>query len=115
MAIIAATQMTGQGARAVTVTTLGASDTFVFNRNKSATLILNNVTGGPLTPNIDGDGGGNFPAPGLGTVDVSGGLTLDAIAAGATVAIPLDSISAYLQGTITVTGGTGIEASLLEY
>lgn len=97
------------------MTTLGASDTFVYNANTKPVLYLNNVTAGALTPNIDGDGGTTHPCSGIGDIDVSGGLTLASIGAGATVAIPLNSISAYLKGTITVTGGTGIEASLLEF
>lgn len=115
MATITATDMTGSEDRAVTVTTLGASDTFTYNANKDPVLILNNVTGGALTPNIDGDGGSTVTVAGIGDVDVSGGFTTDSIAAGDTVAIPLNSISKYLQGTITVTGGDGIEATLLEF
>lgn len=36
-------------------------------------------------------------------------------AAGAEVAIPLDTIRAYLVGVIAITGGTGLSASLLEF
>lgn len=115
MAAITATDMAGSGSRAVTVTTLGASDTLTFNTDKKPTLYLNNITGGPLTPLIDGDGGTTTPCPGVGDVDVSAGLTLSSIGAGDTVAIPLNSISAYLKGIVTITGGTGIEASLLEF
>jgi hypothetical protein len=115
MAVITATDMTGSGSRAVTVTTLGASDTFVFNTDKTPVLYLNNVTAGALTPLIDGDGGTTTPCPGVGDVDVSAGLTLASIGIGDTVAIPLNSISAYLKGVITVTTGDGIEATLLEF
>lgn len=115
MAEITATDMTGSGSRAVTVTTLGASDTFVFNTDKRPVLYLNNVSGGALTPTIDGDGGTTTPCPGVGDIDVSAGLTLSSIGIGDTVAIPLNSISAYLKGTITVTGGDAIEATLLEF
>ena len=115
MAAITATSMLGLGARAVTITTLGASDTFTFDRTKAPILILNNVTGGGLTPNIDGDGGTTVPVDGIGDVDVSAGLTLASIGAGASAAIPLNTISGYLSGVITVTGGVGIEAQLLEF
>ena len=113
MAVITATKMTGSGSRAITVTTLGASDTLTYE--KGAVLYLNNVTAGALTPNIDGDGATTVTVAGLGSVDVSGGYTFPSIADGATVAIPLDTISAYLKGTVTVTGGDGIEASLLTF
>lgn len=115
MAVITTTDMTGSGARAVTVTVLGASDTFVFNSARSPVLVLNNVSAGALTPLIDGDGGTTQPCAGIGDIDVSTGLTLASIAAGDTVSIPLNSISAYLQGTITVTGGLAIEAQILEF
>lgn len=40
---------------------------------------------------------------------------MPAITAGAAVAIPLATIREYLQGTIAITGGTGLVASLLEH
>ena len=115
MAEITASSITGSNAQAVTVTTLGASDTFVFNAASNPVLILNNVSVGALTPLIDGDGGTTVPCSGIGNIDVSAGLTLASIGIGDTVAIPLNSISAYLSGTITITGGDAIEAQLLEF
>lgn len=115
MAEITATTMTGTGGRAVTVTTLGASDTLTYSSAKEPVLILNNVTGGALTPNIDGDGSTTIEVAGYGSLDVSAGYTTSSIGAGASLAIPLSTISAYLKGTITVTGGDGIEAQLLEF
>lgn len=113
MAVIAKTSMTGVGQRTVTVTTLGASDTFTYTQGDI--LVLENATGGALTPKLDGDGGTVWPANGLGNIDVSGGLTLSSIGAGVTVAIPLDTVRAYCQGVVTVTGGTGIKARLLTF
>ncbi len=115
MATITATSMLGLGSRAVAITTLGASDTFTYDRTKAQVLVLNNVTGGGLTPKIDGDGGSTVDVDGLGAIDVSAGLTLASIGAGDSVAIPLNTISGYLSGTIAVTGATGIEAQLLEF
>lgn len=115
MAAITATLMTGSGARTVTVTTLGASDTFTFNSGKRPVLVINNITVGAITPNIDGDGGTTVTVDGIGSVDVSGGYTLPSVAAGEYVAIPLNTISKYLQGTITVTAGDGAEAFILEF
>lgn len=107
--------MTGSGSRTVTVTTLGASDTFVYSSSKNPILILNNVTGGALTPNIDGDGGTTVPVRGIGAVDVTGGYDVPSIAAGDSAAIPLNTIGEYLQGTIDITAGVGIEAQILEF
>lgn len=115
MALIAASSITGSGQKPVAVTVLGASDTFVYNSATRAVLYLNNVTAGALTPLIDGDGATTQPCAGIGDIDVSAGLTLTSIGAGLTVAIPLDSINAYLKGTITITGADAIEASLLEF
>lgn len=115
MATITPTSMTGSGARTVTRTTLGASDTFVFQAAKNPILVLDNVTAGALTVTIDGDGGSTVQVPGVGAVSVAAGYSTGSIAAGAQVAIPLNSISEYLRGTIAVTGGTGILAELLEF
>ena len=115
MATITATSMQGLGARAVTRTTMTASDTLTYNPGREAVLLLDNVTAGALTVVIDGNGGTTVPVAGIGNVDVSTGFSTGSIAAGVCLAIPLDAISAYLQGTIALTGGTGIKASLLEY
>lgn len=115
MATITATDMTGSGDRAVTVTTLTASDTFTFNANRDPVLVLDNVTAGSLTVNIDGDGATTVPVSGAGSFDISAGYSTSAIAPGAKVAIPLSTIAKYLAGTIAVTGGSGIEAALLEF
>lgn len=114
MATITATTLRGAGQRLITETTLtGTADTFAYNRSLNQTLILRNPTAGSLTPVIDGDGGTTVDRDGVASVDVSGGYSVTAIAAGAVRAIPLDSISAYLQGTIAITGGTGLVAVLL--
>jgi len=104
--------MTGTGARAVALTTLTTSDTFVYLPAQGQILTLRNATVGALTPTIDGADGTTVPVAGIGLVNVAPGLVLASIAAGTAVAIPLDSVSAYLQGVITVTGGLGIVATL---
>lgn len=115
MAAITATQIGVAGGTVVTVTTLGASDTLTFNASRDPVLILDNVTGGALTPNIDGAGGTTQAVSGIGNVSVASGFTTPSIGAGVCYAIPLKTISAYLQGVITVTGGSGIKASILEF
>jgi hypothetical protein len=115
MATITATSMIGAGAHLLSVTTLGASDTFTYNPSKNPILVLDNVTGGALTPNIDGASGTTVAVKGVGDVSVASGYTVPSIAAGGRVAISLNTISEYLRGTIALTGGTGIKASLLEF
>jgi len=114
MAVIAKTSVRPSGAVTVTRTTLTSSDTFVYDASRDPVLILDNVTAGALTPNIDGDGGTTVNTPNLGSVSVASGLTLASIPAGVCVSIRLSTISSYLQGTVTITGGTGIRASILE-
>ena len=112
MAVITATSIKARGQIAVTETTLGASDTFTFNRG--AILILTNDSGGALTPNITGDGGTTVSQEGLGIVTTSAGYTFSSVANLAVACVRLDTISEYLKGTITVTGGDGMVATLLE-
>ena len=115
MATIANTLLTGTSARVVAQTTLGASDTFTYLPGRGQVLTLRNASGGALTPNIDGAGGTTVPVAGLVPVNVAAGLTLASIANGAVVAIPLDTISAYLKGVIAVTGGDDMVATLTSY
>jgi hypothetical protein len=108
--------MTGSGSRAVTQTTLtGTADTFTYNATASQILILFNDTGGSLSPVIDGNGATTVTVAGIGSVDVSSGYAVGSIAAGATKAIPLDTIKHFLSGTIAITSGTGLVASLLSF
>lgn len=97
----------------ITRTTLGASDTFTYDPSIEQILVLDNVTGGALTPNVDGADGTTVNVQGLGSVSVASGYTFASIAAGAIVAIPLKSIALYCQGLVTVTGGTGIKAHII--
>lgn len=113
MAVIAPTSMTGSGARVVTENTLTSSDTLVYK--PKAILELRNPTGGALVPNIKGASATTASLPGYGTVSLTAGYTFPSIAAGASYNLPLDSISEYLKGTITVTLGVGLVARLLEF
>lgn len=110
MAVIAQTAL-GAGKVTAAQTTLGASDTLLYNGERMV-LTLRNATAGALTPTITGSTATTLPVPGYGSVSVAGGYAVGSLAAGAVVAIPLDSIKAYLKGVITVTGGTGIIATL---
>lgn len=115
MPAITATNMTGSGVRAVTETTLNGTDSFTYNFDRRAVLWFRNPTAGALTPVIDGNGGTTVPVAGIGNVDVSAGYSAGAIAVGASVAIPLDTIKEYVKGTIAITGGTGLIAALYEF
>jgi len=120
MSVIPALLITGSGQKLVAPLTLGASDTLVYREGPaiSQTLMLNNVSGGALTPLILGVGTTTFPKRGLnGSEDVSGGHAMPSIGVGEIVFLKLDTIKGFLKGasSITVTGGDAIEATLLEY
>jgi hypothetical protein len=114
MAVITPTSTISNTEVEATITTLGASDTFTYTAGKTKFLVINNVTAGALTPNIDGDGATTAYLAGYGAVDLTGGYTLGSIAADEVFVLPLDAIRHYLQGVITVTGGDDAEAYILE-
>lgn len=114
MAAITPINATGAvGAFAAAAVTLTASDTLTVKPGKLQLLMLRNGTAGALTVVIDGDGGTSVTVPGIGSVAVSGGYSI-ALAAGESKAVILSSISAFTQGTVAVTGGTGASAQLIE-
>lgn len=111
MPAIVATSMQGVGQRVLTETTLNGSDTFTYFPGDI--LLLRNPTGGSITPTIDGAGGTTWPVPGAPDINVAPGLSLGAIAAGAARVVPLDTIRAYCQGTVSILSGTGLVAAIL--
>lgn len=113
MATLTQTNLRGvNGPVVVASATLTASDTFAYSKGTGQVLELFNGTAGALTANIDGAAGTTIVVAGLGApVDVSAGFNV-ALTAGQTKAVPLDSISAYLQGTIAMTGAAGVTARL---
>lgn len=113
MAAIASINAAQVGPFAAAITTLTASDTITFNPGKKQLLVLRNTTGGSLTLNIDGAGGTTVQAPGVGAVSVASGLNIP-VSAGASVAVVLSTVSAYLQGVVTLTGASGLTAQLFD-
>ncbi len=115
MPALVATSMQGVGSRAATRVTLTATgNNFTYRPGAGDMLVLHNATAGALSPIINGNGGTTVDVVGLGTVNVAAGYAVGSIAAGAQVLVPLDSIAQYLKGTIDITSGTGLVASLLQ-
>ncbi|WP_444668411.1 hypothetical protein [Cereibacter changlensis] len=112
MATLAATSLAGPGQRSAAETTLTASNSFTYLPGAGQILVLRNPTGAAVSPVLDGADGTVVPVPGIGNVDVSAGYAVGAIPAGGVKVIPLDTISAYLQGAIGLTGA-GLVALLL--
>lgn len=115
MATIVATNANQNGTVAVTETTLtGTLDTFTYRSGVKQTLILRNPTAGAISPVIDGSGVTTLGVEGVGTIDLSAGFAVGSIAAGAVKSIRTDSIARYLLGTIAITSGTDLVATLIE-
>lgn len=113
MATIVPTLMTGTGVKNVVETTMTASDTLVYTPGTNQKLRLRNVTAGALTVTITGSNAVSRTYPEGGTVNYAAGFSTGSIAATTgDIAIELDPIAGYLDGTVTLTGGTGIKASL---
>ena len=115
---MAALSLTSRGAKITAArNTLSASDTFAFVPNTNQVLELHNNTAGSLTAVVKGSApSAAFPIPGAGgtTIDLSAGLSV-AVPAGTSVFVTLDAHAAYLagNGTVTVTGASGLTAIVL--
>jgi len=95
--------------------TLAASDTAEVTLSKKTALVVVNATGGPLTINVKGDTATTATCDGLGSIDLTGGKDFT-VADGETFKFPLNATyQKWLgDGNITITGGTGAEAYILE-
>lgn len=111
MAAITAINGRQHGSYAAAITTLSSSDTITRDTRFKQLLVLRNTTGGSLTLLIDGDGGTTVNAPGLGSVSVASGYSI-AVPAGESRAVDLDTINAYTQGVVTLSGASGLTAQL---
>lgn len=114
MAAITAIPVSQTDFFASAVTTLSSSDTLTYDPSKKQLLVLRNTTAGSLTLTIDGDAGTSVGVPGVGSVSVSSGVNVT-VGAGASKSVMLSSISAYLQGVVTLTGASGMTAQLFNF
>lgn len=115
MATITTTSVSKTTSSLVSVVTLdGSSDTFTLT-GSTGLLILENGTGGSLSPVITGDGATTITVSGVGEIDLSGGTdAFGTIADGEEKVLKVNVVNEYLAGTITITGGTGLVARYLE-
>lgn len=116
MAVIAITP-NSVGATTLTRTTLSASDTLAYTPGSNQQLYLANNSGAAIGPvTITGSAApATYMIPGTGgtTISPSAGKSLGSLPANTTIEISLDDLSLYLQGTVTITGGTGLIATVL--
>ncbi len=113
MAAITSINAAQVGPFSAAISTLSADDTITFNAKKKQLLVLTNTTGGSLTATIDGSTGTTVSAPGVGTVDVSAGKAI-VVGAGLSVAVLLNTISAYCSGVVHITGAATLKAQLFD-
>ena len=113
MAVIASTTFKGvKGPVTITRTVLSASDTLVYVSGGGQVLELFNTTASPVIVTIDGSASTTISPDGYGsTLDVSAGIAITVPASG-TKSVSLDTIYAFLAGTVAVTGGVGVTAHL---
>lgn len=113
MATLAKTNINVSGAFTPTELVLSASDTFTYTPGTNSILVFYNTTASPVTVTIDGASGTTVPVPNTGTtLDISAGVAIT-VPANAFKAVRLDTIPAYLNGVIAMTGGVGVTACML--
>lgn len=114
MAAITQTNGVKDSGAPVTVarTVLSASDTLTYTQGAGQVLALYNTTAGLVTVTLTGSSVQTITPPGYGgTITTAGGKAVS-VPASSTVLVDLDDMFAYLQGSVTVTGGTGVTAHL---
>ena len=93
----------------------GSTDTLTFDANAKQSLYLNNTTGGALNINVIGSTApADYTPPGYGDpLDLTAGFAIT-IPDGQMSSQFLPSISKWLAGSVTITGGTGLLAYIVE-
>lgn len=99
----------------VTRFTMSASDTIPYIQGAGMVLVLYNTTASIVNVTFTGSAApATISVPGIGGgFSLAGGKAVAVPATGATI-IDLDDIYQYLQGTVTVTNGTGLVAMLYQ-
>ena len=115
MAAIVDTDSNVAGPFTATKTILTAADTLAYTAGASQELVMYNITASPVVVTIDGSAGTTIVVPNTGgtTLSVASGLAVTVPANGFQV-VMLDKVSAYLNGTVAVTGGVGVIACILK-
>ena len=93
------------------VNILDASDQFVYQPDADQVMVLRNPTGSAISPVLTGNNVSSaHPVPGAMPMDLTGGFAVGAIAAGQSVAIPLDSVRFWIKGSISfINNGAGLQ------
>ena len=94
----------------VPATTIAGVVSLAYRRGIGQVLVIENKTASAISPRITGRQASELTVEGLGQVDLSGGLQLEPIAAGASIAIKLDNVRRWLTGQVEVSGAAGAVA-----
>ena len=113
MAAITSINAAQLGSFAAAITTLSADDTITIAPGKKQLLVLRNTTGGSLTCTVDGSTGTTVNFPGAPGVSVAAGYAI-VVGAGLSVAVMLNTISAYCSGVVHLTGAATLTAQLFD-
>lgn len=113
MAAIVSIDGTQKGQFTATGVTLTAADTITLNPNSKQLLVLTNSTAGAIVATVVGATAGSADIPGYGPVSVAAGYAIS-VPANAAKAVKLGDISLYLQGAVSITGGTGLNCKLFD-
>lgn len=114
MAAIAQNSNASGDFKEVTLTrsVMSASDTIPYVAGSGQVLVMFNTTAAAVTVTINGSVAGQLQPAGYGgIISLAAGKAITVPASGTTY-LALDDISAYLGGTVTITGGTGLTAHL---
>lgn len=99
----------------VTVDVLTVSDAFAYSPGYGQVMLLQNTTGSPVSPIITGESPRpEFSVKGVGDIDLTGGYAVGPISDGDMVAVNLDSLEFWMEGSRAfITNGTGLLCSII--
>lgn len=117
MAVVVNNSKSVLGAFTPTKIALATSgDTLVYTANTNQELVLHNTSASDVVVTIDGSLGTTVPVAGVGaaTFSVAAGLAIS-VTANQSAVVRLDTINAYLQGSVSIVAATGavIDAFIL--
>lgn len=114
MPALTSVNIRANGNTAVTPATLTASDTFTVSATSNQSLILENETADDVVVSLAGAAApATYFSVGIGDVAIQP-LSVT-VPANSGVSIYLSSLRIKLAGGVTMTGGTGLKATLITY
>lgn len=102
------------GAFTPTKTILSASDVLTFVTGANQELIMYNITASAVPVTFAGAGSTTVTVTGAGALTASVASLVVTVPANGFQVVRLDTIPAYLKGVVTVTGGVGVIATVIQ-